>query len=421
MEYKAIKIRLDPTPSQERQLSSHVGAARTTYNIILAHVKEELDAGRKVNMSMYGLRDWFKTVRDEQTPWWKENSSDVYAYGAQCVANGLSNYFSSRSGKRAGKKVQFPKFKSKSTARKAFSYSKGVTVKDTHGLYLPRVGRVHAFEDVQQHLGDRHIVRTVISQSSTGKWFASLTYRINDCDTVNAPSLTDKKPAVGVDWGVKTLATLSDGTQFNSDKVTYNRLMRKLRRQQQEYCRRKKGSKRREVSRKKIARTHERITCIRQDTMHKLTRMLASTYDGIVLEDLSISAMSSRGGAYKKGLNRHILNHSFYEFKRQLEYKCREEGTTLMFIDRYYPSSKTCSQCGHVKAKLSLSDRVFVCESCGFECDRDVNAAKNILVAGSRSETLNGHGARGKTVSSQEDMAQGDEVSTTRYSVLSCS
>lgn len=131
--------------------------------------------------------------------------------------------------------------------------------------------------------------------------------------------------------------------------------------------------------------------------------------------------MSSRGGAYKKGLNRHIFNHSFYEFKRQLEYKCREEGTTLTFIDRYYPSSKTCSQCGHVKAKLSLSDRVFVCESCGFECDRDVNAAKNILVAGSGSETLNGHGVRVKTISSQEDMAQDDEMSTTHYNSVSCS
>lgn len=201
--YKAIKIRLDPTPSQERQLSSHVGAARTTYNIILAHVKEELDAGRKVSMSMYSLRDWFKTVRDEQAPWWKENSSDVYAYGAQCVANGLSNYFSSRSGKRAGKKVQFPKFKSKSTARKAFSYSAYVKVKDAHGLYLPRVGRVHTFENVQQHLGDRHIVRASISQSPTGKWFASVTYRVNDYDTIDTSSSAHKKTAVGVDWGVK--------------------------------------------------------------------------------------------------------------------------------------------------------------------------------------------------------------------------
>ncbi len=156
---------------------------------------------------------------------------------------------------------------------------------------------------------------------------------------------------------------------------------------QKALSRKVKGSNRRAKARAKVARLHAHVANQRLDAIHKATTWLTQTYSYISVEDLNVAGM-----AKNHHLAKAVSDAAFGEFRRQLEYKTARTGATLHVIDRWYPSSKTCSRCGRVKAKLSLSERVFHCDACGLSIDRDLNAAINIKVAGSAPETLNAHG-----------------------------
>jgi putative transposase len=201
--------------------------------------------------------------------------------------------------------------------------------------------------------------------------------------------ITDPAPiegeAVGVDLGVKTLATLSDGTAFPNPRVLEKRL-RSLRRLSKSLSRKKRGSKNREKAKLKLARLYLRIFNIRQDTLHKLTTYLAKSHSKIVIEDLNVSGM-----IMNRRLARNIADVGMYEFRRQLEYKCLWYGSRLIIAPRDFPSSKLCSSCGHKKKELTLSERKYHCDKCGLNIDRDFNAALN-LVAVSLPVTLNACG-----------------------------
>jgi putative transposase len=187
---------------------------------------------------------------------------------------------------------------------------------------------------------------------------------------------------VGVDLGVKTLATLSDGTTFVNPRALGRRL-RKLKYLHRSLSRKQKGSKNREKAKLRLAKMYLKFFNIRQDTLHKLTTYLAKSHSKVVIENLGVSWMMKN-----RRLARVIADVGFYEFRRQLEYKCQWYGSELVIVSRTFPSSKMCSQCGHRKKELSLSERVYECEQCGLEIDRDLNAALN-LVAVSLPETLN--------------------------------
>lgn len=197
---------------------------------------------------------------------------------------------------------------------------------------------------------------------------------------------------MGVDLGVKTLATLSDGTVF-PDPHGYVRAQHRLRRAQQTLGRRDRdanhgrGSNRRRKALDRVRRIHARIAAQRADRVGKLIAWLAATYPSISVEDLNVQGM-----AHDHSLAKHVLDAGFAEFRRQLEYKTARTGARLHVIDRWYPSSKTCHRCGTVKAKLPLGERVYHCDKCGLDMDRDLNAAINIMVAGSAPETLNARG-----------------------------
>lgn len=152
-----------------------------------------------------------------------------------------------------------------------------------------------------------------------------------------------------------------------------------------------KGSNRRAKARAKVARLHARVADVRADAINKATTMIARTYSVVCIEDLNVAGMVKN-----RRLARSVSDASLGEFRRQLEYKTARTGATLHVIDRWYPSSKTCSRCGRVKAKLSLAERVYTCDGCGLVMDRDLNAAVNILVAGSAPETQNAHGETGR-------------------------
>ena len=388
---EAVKVALDPTPTQERLLLSHAGAARFAFNVMLAHVKDSIDRGEKPEWSFWSLRKRWNAEKDtlavdaEGYPWWQENSKEAYSSGIEALSKGLSNWSKSRKGDRKGRKVGFPKFKAKDRVTPKFTYRTGcfgLVKGDPKALKLPRIGRVHCMENVAALVGDAKVKRMTISQRA-GRWYASLTVEREDKPVKRAP----KGGAVGVDLGVKTLATLSDGTVVENPRYL-KKSERKLKQAQQALSRKTKGSNRCDKAKAKVARLHAHVANQRLDAMHKLTTWLTEKYSDISIEDLHVAGMVKN-----RHLAKPISDAAFGEFRRQLEYKAARTGARLHVVDRWYRSSKTCSGCGGVKAKLSPNERTYRCDSCGLTMDRDLNAAINIKVAGSTPETLNAHGA----------------------------
>ena len=397
----AVKVALDPTPAQQRALRSHAGASRFAYNAALDHVKHGLAAKEEVNWSFYGLRKWWNenkdalAVDDTGYVWWEENSKEAYSHGLECLASGLKNWRDSKTGKRKGRRVGFPTFKS-ARGRLSFAYTTGafgLISGNSKALRLPRIGRVHCFENVARRVGDGKVTRITVSYRG-GRWYASLTVDREE----EAPTTVPTGDAVGIDLGVKHLATLSTGEVIENPRALSN-AERQLRRAQRALSRTQKGSKRREKAKRRVSRLHARVVHVRQDTLHKMTTRLARSYSHIVLEDLNVSGMVKN-----RRLAKSIHDASLAEFRRQMEYKCARNGVQLTFVDRWFPSSKMCSGCGAVRAKLSLSERTYHCDTCGLTLDRDLNAARNILVAGSAPETLKRTWSKCKT---PDPMGQG--------------
>ena len=388
--YEGVRVALDPTPSQERRLMSHVGGARFAYNTMLAYVKGSLESGEKISWSMYSLRNHWNQVKrslavdSDGNEWWQENSKEAYNHGISALADGLSNWSKSRKGKRMGRRVGFPRFRSKNDSRQSFSYttgSFGTIDGDHHHVRMPRIGVVHCFENVLSRVGDAKVKRMTVSLSG-GRWFASLLVERPD-----VPLNPNGGPSVGIDLGVKTLVTLSDGTTYANPR-TVRKCERRRRRIQRQLARKTNGSKRRDRCRMRLAMAYAHERNVRMDYLDKMTTDIAKRYGMVCIEDLNVSGMVKNHRIAK-----HIEDASFSTIRRMLEYKCPKYGSELRVIDRYFPSSKRCSNCGLVKAKLGLGERTFACERCGLEVDRDLNAATNILVAGSAPETLNAHGA----------------------------
>ena len=390
MVLEAVKVALDPSPTQERLLLSHAGASRFAFNVGLAHVKETLDAGEKPEWSFYSLRKWWNAnkdalaVSDDGVIWWAENSKEAYSSGLEALANALSNWSKSRKGQRKGCRVGFPRFKAKDRATPRFAYTTGVfglIEGDPKALRLPKIGRVHCLENVAERVGGARVLRMTVSRRAV-RWYAALTVERDDKPVTKPP----KGGAVGIDLGIKTLATLSDGTVIDNPRYL-RKSERKLKRAQKALSRKTMGSRRRAKARAKVARIHARVANVRADAINKATTMIAQTYRVVCIEDLNAAGMVKN-----RRLAKAIMDASFGEFRRQLEYKTARSGAALHVVDRWYPSSKTCSKCGAVKAKLPLSERVYRCDGCGLVMDRDLNAAININVAGSAPETQNAHG-----------------------------
>lgn len=395
MVLEAVRVALDPSPAQERLLLSHAGGARFAFNAGLAHVKEALDAGDKPEWSLYSLRKWWNAnkdtlaVGDDGAIWWAENSKEAYSSGLEALAKGLSNWVKSRKGVRKGRRVGFPKFKSKDKAAPRFAYTTGafgLIHGDPKALKLPRIGRVHCMENVAERVDGARVLRMTVSRRA-GRWYAALTV---EREEPAAAKETPRGGAVGIDLGIKTLATLSDGTVIKNPRYL-RKAERKLKRAQKVLSRKTTGSKRRAKARAKVVRLHAHVANQRGDAIHKATTWLTQTYSEISIEDLNAAGMVKNHHLAKA-----IMDAAFSEFRRQLEYKTARTGARLHVVDRWFASSKTCSKCGAVKAKLSLSERVYRCDACGLSIDRDLNAAINIKVAGSAPETINAHGGTGR-------------------------
>lgn len=389
-----VKVKLDPTPRQERALVSHAGAARFAYNFMLSRVKAALAhrVGR-VGWSHYDLRREWNTWKSEVAPWWRENSKEAYSYGMECLARALKNWLDSCRGKRKGRRTGFPHYKNKARCMR-FAVTTGFRLDsaDPKAVYLPRIGRIHCFENVIVRVGVGHTMRITLSREA-GDWYASLTVKYPDTEPLPVPScMVQPEYAVGVDLGLNTFATLSDGTRVDNPRH-YRKAEKKLKAANKILSRRVKGSGRWEQAKLQVQRVHQRVVNLRRELIWRTARQLATAYRHVVIEDLNVAAMA------RSGLAKSIYDAAFGTFRQTLVHECAKTGACLTRTDRWYPSSKTCSKCGRVKTKLSLTNRVFICDNRDCEyaingVDRDWNAAVNLaqLVAPSAGETLNARG-----------------------------
>ena len=309
------------------------------------------------------------SLKKTQFPWMYQCSKCAPQEALRDLGRSFKNF---QRGLKEGKRIGFPKFKSKGR-HDSFRLTGAIRF-EGRKIQLPRLGKIRIKEKRKKYYKGRILSVTVSRR--VNRWFVSVTVEENIKDPKSIVSYS-----VGVDLGIKTLATLSDGTTFSNPRAL-GRRQKKLRQLSKSLSRKTKGSKNREKSKLRLARMHLKIFNIRQDSLHKLTTYLAKSHSRIVIEDLGVSGMMKN-----RRLARFIADVGMYEFRRQLEYKCDWYGSKLVIAPRRFPSSKKCSGCGHKKEDLSLSEREYECEECGLKVDRDLNAALN-LVTVSLPETL---------------------------------
>jgi putative transposase len=393
---QAYQYALDPTPGQEAALRSHCGAQRYAYNWGLGRIKANLDqreAERSygipdteltppVNWSAYGLRKSWNRVKREVAPWWAVNSKEAYSSGLANLATALGNWAASKAGKRRGPRVRFPRFKGRRAGLSCrfTTGSFGLVEADRGHVKLPCIGVVRTHESTRKLA--RHLARgTGRIRSATvsyrrGRWWVSFTVEIQRSERRSARP----ESVVGVDLGVKHLAVLSTGELIPNPRHL-EAVQGQLRRLHRQAARRvgpdrrtrRPPSRRWRRTRAKITRVHTRVANARRDGLHKLSTRLATTHGIIVIEDLHLAGMLRN-----RRLARHLAGVGMGELARQLGYKTTWYGSRLVTADRWYPSSKTCSDCGVVRAKLRLSERTYTCDQCGLVLDRDLNAARNL-------------------------------------------
>jgi putative transposase len=400
---QAYRYALDPNPSQRRVLASHCGAARYAYNWGLELVQARLQqrrAGEDVEApwTLPALRREWNQTKHQVAPWWAENSKEAYSSGLDGLARALKNWVDSRNGRRKGGPVSFPRRKKKGRCRDACRFTTGQikVLPDRKHIQLPRIGVLKTHESTRKlarrlEQGTARILAATISRTAD-RWFVSFTVEVQRA----IPASNGHDTVIGVDVGIRNLATLSTEETVPNPRAL-QRSLRKLGRLNRQLARRKLGSKRRRITRRRLARVHARAANMRRDALHKLTTTLATEHGTVVIEDLNVAGL-----VRNRHLARALADTGLAELRRQLIYKTGWYGSRLVVADRFYPSSKTCSACGWVKAKLTLAERTFACEACGLRIDRDLNAARNLAklaehVAQSGWETPNARGADRKT------------------------
>ncbi|MFI5801200.1 IS607 family element RNA-guided endonuclease TnpB [Streptomyces sp. NPDC051677] len=415
---QAYRFALDPNAAQEHALRSHCGAARAAYNWAVGWVEaswwqrraeasygvpeEALTPWRP--WSLPALRKAFNEAKHTDPRfcgWWEDNSKEAYSTGLANAAAAFDNYAKSKRGARKGRAVGMPRFKSKRKARLACRFTTGTIRVDTDGRHvtLPRLGTLRVHEPTGKLL-DRVQAGTARILSATvrherGRWFVSFQTEVKR-DVVR---VTRPDTAVGIDLGIKTLAVMADNTgeiRSAPNPGHYDRARKQLRRASRVVSRRQgpdrrtgqQPSRRWEKANAQRNKVHHRVANLREDALHKLTTAVAAEYGTVVVEDLNVTGMLKN-----RRLARRIADAGFGEIRRQLDYKTRQRHATRTIVaNRWYPSSKTCSGCGAVKAKLPLHIRTYECDACHLVLDRDDNAALNLAAL---AAALTGTGVAG--------------------------
>lgn len=352
--HKAFKFRLKPNKEQQEALSQQFGNARFVYNWGLAGRIDEYKAtGKSLTYGKQcGLLPALKSMTN--TEWLRLSVAQVLQQSLMDLDKAYQNFFS--------KRTRFPKFKKK-TDKQSIRFPQGFSLVQK-SIKLPKLGKIR----IALHRPiEGKMKSATVSRTKSGKYFVSILCEVEIVDPVIAGE------AIGIDLGLKDFAVLSTGEKIDNPKYL-RKSEKKLAKAQRELSRKKLGSSNRDKQRIKVARLQEKIANQRKDFHHKLSRRLVDQFGIISLENLNVKGMVRNGKLAKS-----ISDAGWFQFVSQVEYKAIWYGSQVEKVDRFFPSTKTCSVCGDINNDLTLADRNWICISCNTEHDRDVNAAINIL------------------------------------------
>lgn len=368
-------IELAPNNKQATYFSKACGVARFAYNWALTEWQKqyeqdktyrdecikngiEIDKTKLNSPSQFKLRKQLNAIKHEQFPFMLEVTKCSPQEAIIQLGKAFDNFFKGR--------AKYPQFRKKGIDDR-FSLTNDQFKLIGKKIKIPNLGWVKLKENLR--FNGKILNATIFKKG--GRWFVSIGVEIDNIPKLNAKT----HKTIGIDLGIIDFAVLSDGTKIQAPKPL-KRQLKKLQRLNKSLSRKQKGSKNREKAKTKLSRLHYKISCMRKDFLHKLTTNLVKQFDVICIEDLNVKGMIKN-----RKLSRAISDLGFYEFKRQLIYKANMQGKTVKEVDRFYPSSKTCSSCGFVmdKENLTLATRRWTCPNCKTSHDRDVNASLNIL------------------------------------------
>ena len=361
------------------------GVSRFTYNWAIDTWDEMYKKGEKP--SAMTLNKHLNSIKEDRFPWMYEVTKSSPQYAIWDLEDSFKNYFrglkdgsiqkkkdayiSKRKSKglpiNESKLINFgkPKFKKKGIQDSFVAVENSLSFKQSNRkIWIPRLGYVKCHEDLRFE----GKVNNVVVKRIANMWFAIVSVEMN----LPEPKVNENQVTVGLDFGIKTLITLSDGKTFENPKALRKNL-KCLKRLQRSLSRKQKGSSNRKKQQMKVARKHYRVSCIRSNALHQATAYITDNYDKIVIEDLNVSGMIKN-----RKLSQAISDVGFFELRRQLEYKSKWKGKEVVIADRFFPSSKTCSCCGYVNKELTLEVRQWTCPKCETHHERDLNAAINL-------------------------------------------
>jgi putative transposase len=380
----AHRIRLDPNNVQATYFARAAGTARFAYNWALSEWRQQYEACKTdptlPTPSEAALRRLLNSIKRESFPWMLDVTKNAPQMAIMQLGRAFENFFAGR--------TRYPRFRRKGKDDRFTLTNDQFRIEGRH-IRIPKLGWVRMRETLR--FSGRIVSATVARVAN--HWYASI---VVDASDLSLPSV-DNQGAVGVDLGVKALATLSTGETFEGPKALRTLLMR-LRRLSRALSRKVRGSRNRAKAKLKVAKLHDRIANIRRDSLHKLSTNITRRFHTIGIEDLNIKGMLRN-----RYLSRAIADMGFYELRRQLEYKAAWRCGQVVVVDRWFPSSKLCSGCGYRLDALGLDVRHWTCPGCGVSHDRDVNAATNLrnMAVSSTASACGGGGAgpaRGRRV-----------------------
>ena len=360
-------------------MSEHAGYARVAYNFALSSFKVGLDNAEW--RSLYDLKREFNAAKRDKFDWCSTLSQNASKNAIHNLGDAVNHW--------KYRQNQFPVYKKRSD-RISYQADNGTGTVEVYQkrIKLPKIGWIRMREGLRW---TGTIGKVVISKYN-GKWFAAITVHTDDSNYTHQPTLFDDKQPIGIDVGINTLATCSDSTIYDNPRPL-KRYERKLRRASRALSRKVYLSKNWQKAKKRLGNVHSRIAYIREDAHHQATIRIVRKASAIGIETLNISGMFKN-----RKIAKALSDAALGGFLSKLKYKADRRGIPIDEADLFFASSKTCSHCGHKKADLTLSERTYHCHACGFECDRDLNAAINLCpscpltVATSCEETLNACG-----------------------------
>lgn len=375
---KVYRFQMRPTKAQEELLYQMAGAKRFVFNWALTRRRDYYEANKEGISAKQLSTELTALKKQPETEWLKGVDSQLLQQALKDVDRAFKAFFEKRS--------RFPRLKSRKRELPSFRIPQRVKIEEGK-IYAPKIGwvRIRQSQEI-----DCKTKSATFKRDACGKWYVTLTAEFEIPDVPLPPAKPEN--VIGIDLGLKDFAVLSNGHREPPPKH-YRAAEQKLRRAQRKLRRKEQGSKNRDKARQQLARIHQRVRNKRQDFLHKLTTFLVENYDGLCIEDLLLKGMA------RTKLAKSVSDAALGEFRRQLEYKTVWHRKHLATIDRFFPSSRLCGECGAVNEALTLSDRAWTC-GCGTAHDRDLNAARNIrteglklLVAAGHAETLNACGA----------------------------